>query len=346
VRASRLLSIQMLLQARGRMSAPALAAALEVSVRTLYRDVDELSAAGVPIYAERGRLGGFQLLDGWKTSLTGLTPSESQAVFLSGLAGPAAQLGLGADVETARLKLLAALPSSWRDDSQRISARLHLDPVDWYREADPVPQLGVVAEAVWSERQLAMRYESWKATTMRTVSPLGLVLKAGTWYLVAVLGNEACTFRVSNIREAQASPQRVRRPKAFDLAAYWKESIRRFERELYREQATLLATAAGLKGLSHLSSAVAKAVAAAPPSRRQDGRVQVRIPIESIAHAAGQLLRLSAQIEVMAPAALRASIIERVQQVARVYGVETSVTAARPLARRSLHNPARAGVSR
>jgi len=137
MRASRLLTIQMLLQTRGRLSARALAQALEVSVRTLYRDVDQLSAAGVPVIAQRGRDGGFELLDGWKTTLTGLTPSESQAVFLSGLAGPAAQLGLGDAVGSAQLKLLAALPAAWRDDAQRVAARLHLDPVDWYREAEP-----------------------------------------------------------------------------------------------------------------------------------------------------------------------------------------------------------------
>lgn len=138
MRASRLLSLQMLLETRGRMSAQALAEALEVSVRTLYRDVDQLSAAGVPIYAERGRYGGFALLPGWKTTLTGLTPSEAQAVFLSGLPGPAQDLGLGGDVAGARLKLLAALPAAWRDDAQRVSTRLHLDP--WIGTARATPR--------------------------------------------------------------------------------------------------------------------------------------------------------------------------------------------------------------
>lgn len=334
MRASRLLSLQMLLETQGRMSAQALAEALEVSVRTLYRDVDQLSAAGVPIYAERGRHGGFALLPGWKTTLTGLTPSEAQAVFLSGLPGPAQDLGLGDEVEGARLKLLAALPASWREDAQRVSDRLHLDPVDWYRESDPTPHLPTVAAAVWAGHQIAMRYESWADTVERTVSPLGLVLKAGAWYLVALPADRPAgeggprTYRVSNILAAHALGTPVRRPARFDLPRYWAESIQRFESGLYTGEAALLATPAGLKGLRALSSAVARAVAAAvatapasPAARRKDGRVAVTIPIESVDHACGQLMRLSPQVEVLRPAALRRALVERVQATARLYGV-------------------------
>lgn len=353
MRASRLLSLQMLLETRGRMSAQALAEALEVSVRTLYRDVDQLSAAGVPIYAERGRHGGFALLPGWKTTLTGLTPSEAQAVFLSGLPGPAQDLGLGSDVEGARLKLLAALPAAWREDAQRVSARLHLDPVDWYRESDPTPHLPTVAAAVWSGHQIRMQYESWSGTVERTVSPLGLVLKAGVWYLVAApvggtggtpkgtakamangaeagSGRAAArtaqnsgprTYRVASILAATALPTPVRRPAHFDLPGYWAQSLRRFESEIYTAEADVLATPAGLRGLRALSSAVARAVAQAAPSHRKDGRVAVRIPIESVDHACSQLMRLSPQVEVLRPAALRRTLVERVRATARLYGL-------------------------
>ena len=340
MRASRLLSLQMLLETRGRMSATALADALEVSVRTLYRDVDQLSAAGVPIYAERGRHGGFALLPGWKTTLTGLTPSEAQAVFLSGLPGPAQDLGLGGDVEGARLKLLAALPAGWRDDAQRVSARLHLDPVDWYRESEPTSHLATVAAAVWNGHQIRMRYESWTDTVERTVSPLGLVLKAGVWYLVALPVAPAVakaapgkstgtaqggprTYRVSNIRAATALATPVRRPARFDLPGYWAASIQRFEAEIYTGQAQVLATPAGLQGLRALSSAVARAVAAAKPSRRADGRVAVTLPIESVEHACGQLMRLSPQVEVLRPVALRRALVQRLRDTARLYGVST-----------------------
>lgn len=344
MRASRLLSLQMLLETRGRMSAPALCEALEVSVRTLYRDVDQLSAAGVPIYAERGRNGGFALLPGWKTTLTGLTPSEAQAVFLSGLPGPAQDLGLGGDVQAARLKLLAALPAGWRDDAQRVSARLHLDPVDWYREAEPTPHLATVAAAVWNGHQIALRYASWKDTVQRTVSPLGLVLKAGVWYLVALPADAVKrppanaaektaarpadtggprTYRVASIVEATALPVPARRPARFDLPGYWAQSLRRFEAGLYTGEATVLATPEGLRGLRALSSAVARAVAAAAPPRRKDGRVAVRMPIESVEHACGQLMRLSPQVEVLRPAALRRALVERVRATARLYGLGT-----------------------
>ncbi|MFY3385099.1 helix-turn-helix transcriptional regulator [Paracidovorax sp. MALMAid1276] len=330
MRASRLLSLQMLLETRGRMSAQALAEALEVSVRTLYRDVDQLSAAGVPIYAERGRHGGFALLPGWKTTLTGLTPGEAQAVFLSGLPGPARDLGLGSDVQGAQLKLLAALPAAWRDDAQRVSARLHLDPVDWYRDTEPTPHLATVAAAVWSGHQVRLRYESWTDTVERTVSPLGLVLKAGVWYLVALAagtGAEAKakaaprTYRVASIRAATALPTPVRRPARFDLPQYWAASIARFEAEIFTAEAVVLATPAGLKGLRALGSAVARAVAAAPASRRPDGRVAVRMPIESVEHACGQLLRLSPQVEVQRPAALRRALVQRLQATAQLYGL-------------------------
>ncbi|MBT9512918.1 MAG: WYL domain-containing protein [Acidovorax sp.] len=333
MRASRLLSLQMLLETRGRMSATALADVLEVSVRTLYRDVDQLSAAGVPIYAERGRHGGFALLPGWKTTLTGLTPSEAQAVFLSGLPGPAQDLGLGDEVAGARLKLLTALPASWREDAQRVSARLHLDSVDWYRESDPTPHLPTVAAAVWNAHQITLCYESWADTVQRTVSPLGLVLKAGVWYLVALPATPATgksggergprTYRVSNILAAQALATPVRRPARFDLPGYWAESIQRFESGLYTGEAALLATPAGVKGLRALSSAVARAVVVAPASRRKDGRVVVTIPIESVEHACGQLMRLSPQVEVLRPAALRRALVLRVRATARLYGVAT-----------------------
>ncbi|MDB5860118.1 MAG: transcriptional regulator, DeoR family-like protein [Ramlibacter sp.] len=322
MRASRLLSIQMLLETRGRMAAPALAAALEVSVRTLYRDIDELTAAGVPVYAERGRAGGFQLLPGWKTTLTGFTPAEAQAVFLSGLGGPAADLGLGAQVRSAQLKLHAALPAPMRGAARRVSDKLHLDPVEWYREADPLPELATVASAVWDERQLEIAYESWTRTARQVVHPLGLVLKAGAWYLVAAREQKVRTFRVSNISAARVLEDRSSvRPRGFDLARHWAASVQRFERDLYAGEAEVLATARGLADLRRLGAALARALREVPEPPAADGRVQVRIPIESVEQAAGMLLRLAPGVEVLKPAPLRRAVAERIVAAGRCYGL-------------------------
>jgi len=319
MRASRLLSLLMLLQSRGRVSAQALAEALEVSVRTIHRDIDELSAAGVPVWADRGRLGGFQLQPGWRTRVDGLTAPEAQAMFLGGLPGPAAELGLGEAMASAQLKLLAALPDGWREDARRVSARFHLDPIDWYRGPSATDHLSAIAQAVWSERRVAMRYESWKGEVSRRVDPLGLVLKAGIWYLAAQVGNGVRTYRLSNILDLAVTGEPFDRPADFDLAAWWQASTQRFEKELAVDTAQLRVSASGMKALRDLGAAVAQAAEASASAPDESGWRRVTIPIESIPHAAAQVLRLGAQAEVLKPAALRRALLERVSAVAALY---------------------------
>lgn len=319
MRASRLLTIQMLLQTRGRMSAQALADALEVSVRTLYRDIDQLTAAGVPVYAERGRTGGFELMEGWTTRLTGFTASEAQAVFMAGLAGPAAQLGLGQDVADAQLKLLAALPAQQRRDAQRLQSRFHLDTLDWYRDSEPTPLLAEVASAVWEERQLRIEYESWRGEVRRTLHPLGLVLKAGAWYLVASADAKPRTYRIANIRALRMLDARSERPRRFDLPAYWTEAMRRFEQELYIGRATVLATPSGLGDLAKLSAAVARAVDDARNLPSERGRIRIAIPTETIAHAATQLLPLAPEVIAIEPPELVEALRLRLRRIVRSY---------------------------
>ena len=319
MRASRLLSLLMLLQSRGRVSAQALAEALEVSVRTIHRDVDELSASGVPIWADRGRLGGFQLQPGWRTRVDGLTAPEAQAMFLGGLPGPAAELGLGEAMASAQLKLLAALPDGWREDARRVSARFHLDPVDWYRGPSATDHLPAIAQAVWGERRVAMRYESWKGEVSRRVDPLGLVLKAGVWYLAAQVGHGVRTYRLSNVLALELTDETFERPPAFDLAAWWLASTKRFEKELAVDTAQLRVTAAGLKAMRDLGASVSQAAEASAGEPDDQGWRRVTIPIESIPHAAAQVLRLGAQAEVLKPATLRRALLERVDAVAALY---------------------------
>ena len=319
MRASRLLSLLMLLQTRGRLSAQVLAEELEVSVRTIHRDVDELSASGVPIWADRGRLGGFQLQPGWRTRVDGLTAPEAQAMFLGGLPGPAAELGLGEAMASAQLKLLAALPDGWREDARRVSARFHLDPIDWYRGPSATDHLPAIAQAVWGERRIAMRYESWKGEVSRRVDPLGLVLKAGVWYLAAQVGMGVRTYRLSNILDLAVTEEGFERPADFDLAAWWLASTKRFEKELAVDTAQLRVSASGFKGLRELGAAVAQAAEATASAPDDAGWRRVTIPIESIAHAAAQVLRLGAQAEVLKPTALRRELLERLDAVAALY---------------------------
>lgn len=319
MRASRLLSLLMLLQSRGRMSAAALAEALEVSVRTVHRDVDELSAAGVPIWADRGRLGGLQLQAGWRTQVDGLTAPEAQAMFLGGLPGTAADLGLGEALASAQLKLLAALPDGWRDDARRVGARFHLDPVDWYRGPSTVDHLPAIAQAVWKERRVVMRYDSWKGEVSRQVDPLGLILKAGMWYVAAQVGDGVRTYRLSSLLALELTEAQFERPADFDLAAWWQASTRRFEKGLAVDTAELRVTSEGLKAMRHLGAAVSQAADSSAGEPDAAGWRRVTIPIESVPHAAAQVLRLGAQAEVLQPAALRRAVLERLDSILALY---------------------------
>ena len=320
MRASRLLSILMLLQSRGRLSAQTLADELEVSVRTVYRDVDELSASGVPVWADRGRLGGFQLQPGWRTRVDGLTAPEAQAMFLGGLPGPAAELGLGEAMASAQLTLLAARPEGWREDARRVSTRFHVDPIDWYRGPAATDHLPAIAQAVWGERRLAVRYESWNGVSQRRLDPLGLALKAGVWYVVAASGSQAPrTYRLSNILELAVIDERFVRPEAFDLAAYWAASTRRFEAGLYRDQAVLRVTARGMKQLRALGQAIADAADQSARADAVSGWQRVTVPIESVEHAVGQLLRLGPDAQVLKPVALRQRLTDTIAAMAALY---------------------------
>ncbi|HEY6511186.1 MAG TPA: YafY family protein [Burkholderiaceae bacterium] len=335
MQASRLLSILMLLQSRGRMSGFALARALEVSVRTVYRDIDSLSAAGVPVYGDRGRSGGFQLRAGWRTQLTGLTTDEARALLMTGLPGPAKALGLGEAAASAHLKLLAALPADWRGDAERVGARFHLDPMDWFRGAAPADHLRVVAEGVWGERRLRLRYESWTAVSERVVDPLGLVLKGGAWYLVARQRREPRTFRVAAIEAAELLDERFVRPPKFDLAAFWGESTRRFEEGVYRDFATLEVSPLGLERLCGFSPVVAQAAqrtVAVPDAR---GWRQVTVPIESVEHASRQMLRLGAEAVVLEPAALRDALRASAQAMHALYSADRATPGSRNAAPRA-----------
>ncbi len=319
MRASRLLSILILLQMRGRVSAEALAQEFEVSVRTIYRDVDQLSAAGVPIYAERGRSGGFALLEGYRTKLTGFTPAEAEALLLAGVGGAAGDLGLGADAAAAQLKLLAALPADSGASAQRVTERFHLDPVNWYRRTEAPALLPTLGAAVWRDRRIKITYESWKDTVARELGPLGLVLKAGTWYLVAAADDKPRMYRVSNIKTLSVTDIPARRPPRFNLARYWSAAAKEFETRLLKDRATVRLSTKGLRILRDLSPAAHEAATANHRPCKPEGWIKTEIPIEAIDQATGQLLSLGPEVEVLEPRVLRAAVLDKAKQTVARY---------------------------
>ena len=318
--ASRLLSILMLLQSRGRMSATELAASFEVSVRTIFRDIDQLSAAGIPVYAERGRAGGFQLLDGYRTKLTGLTGPEAEALFLAGLPGPAAELGLADLLATARLKLLAALPATMQPDVERITRSLHLDPAGWFRRAEPVALLPRIAEAIWTQHRLKIHYRRGGETYPRMLAPLGLVLKGGVWYLVALSGKTCRTYRAAQILDAEIQNDGFVRPKDFDLAAHWQHSSSAYEAGLDFMNVELRVSPYGRRLLENLGPDVLEAMTKSAGAPNGDGWIRCAIPLESGDSGLRELLCLGCEVEVLAPVELRTRRGQILARSAKLYG--------------------------
>lgn len=322
MRASRLLSILLMLQARGRMTAEALAAEFEVSVRTVYRDIDALSAAGAPVYADRGRSGGFQLLDGYRTRLTGLTDAEAETLFLGGLSGPAAEMGFSGVVTTMQLKLLAALPPERQAAAERLAGRFHLDPIGWRQAPDEAERLPAIAQAVWASRRIRVRYDSWKGEVARELEPLGLILKGGLWYLAArpAAGErrEPRTYRVANVRALEVTEDLFERPAGFDLATWWSETSRRFETELFTGVARLRISKIGRKRLAQLGVDYARISGEAEAAAGGDW-MEIEVPIESVEHAAIDFLRLGDEAEVLKPEPLRTAMRRSAEGLAALY---------------------------
>jgi len=319
MRASRLVSLLLLLQTRGQMTAAELARELEISIRTVHRDVEALAESGVPIYAERGLRGGIRLVDGYRTRLTGLTADEAEALFLSGLPGPAAELGLGTVMAAARLKVLAALPGELRGRATRLVERFHLDAAGWFQADEPVPSLATLADAVWSGLRVDIEYDRGQTVSSRHLDPLGLVLKAGVWYLVALAEGQPRTYRVSRVRAATTLDERVERPPDFDLATFWAESSAAYEREAARVDVTVRADP---ERLDHLRTAVgsqavasAERIAVADP----DGWIRLRLRLDWPDEVPARLLAAGTSIEVLDPPDIRDRLARIARRVADRY---------------------------
>ncbi|HET7028912.1 MAG TPA: YafY family protein [Candidatus Limnocylindrales bacterium] len=320
MRASRLVSLLLLLQSRGGQTAAELARELEVSVRTIHRDVDALSASGVPIYADRGPHGGIRLVDGYRTRLTGMTADEAEALFLAGVPGPAAELGLGTVVAAARLKVLAALPTELRARASRLVERFHLDAAAWYHADEPVPLLGSLSEAVWEAQRIQIGYDRGDKTVDRLLDPLGLVLKAGVWYLVAAADGQPRTYRVSRVVRVTPLEEPFERPDGFDLAAFWTESSAAYERDTPRIDITLRLPGERLPRLHGVIGDRPYETLVRLDANDPDGWQHVRVTLDWPSEVVPQILAIGPDCELLAPLELREKVAAQAARLASRYG--------------------------
>ncbi|MGW0122505.1 helix-turn-helix transcriptional regulator [Streptomyces sp. NPDC003327] len=322
MRAARLIKMVLLLQSRPAMTGAELAAELEVSERTVARDALALSEAGVPVYADRGRAGGYRLVDGYRTRLTGLARGEAEALFLSGLPGALRDMGLEASASTARLKVSAALLPSLRDAPASAAQRFHLDAPGWYQEPETPELLPALAEAVWDDRCVEARYRRGDGEVERELEPYGLVLKAGVWYLCARAGGSFRTYRVDRFTAVAVGEPFVRDGE-FDLPGFWSERAAEFARSLLRAEVVLRLTEAGARRLPYVTdrAAAERALAAGVPEEGvpEEGLLRVVLAVENEEVAFGQLLGLGPEAEVLAPAALRERFAEAARAMAARY---------------------------
>jgi len=313
MRADRLISIVLLLQANGRMTAETLASRLDEAQRTILRDMDALSSAGVPVVAERGTGGGWRLIDGYETKLTGLTPAEIRSLFLARPPALLAELGIKEAADAAWLKLRAALPVGVREQAEFVRQRLLIDSRNWRESGESLTSLPVLLEALWSDKRLKFVYEKADGTSgEREVDPLGLVARANRWYLVAGKGDEQRTYRVSRIRSPEISAERAERPANFDLAAYWETSTNRFREHLPYYNATFLVT-------EHIMPWVCYRPRRVLEQARVGERYRVSLRFDAPEEARQFALGHGAELEVLEPQELRDHVIATAHAVAAAY---------------------------
>jgi predicted DNA-binding transcriptional regulator YafY len=320
MRADRLLSILMLLQARGRITARQLACELEVSERTIYRDLDALSAAGVPVYAERGPGGGCALLEGYRTTLTGLTQDQVRALFMLSIPAPLAELGVSQDLRAALQKLAAALPVARRGEEERVRQRIHLDPVGWPEREEPVPFLRAVQQAVWEDRRLFLAYRlPFDAQAEWLLDPYGLVAKGGAWYLVAAREGYVRALRLSGVVAVRRSDETFERPAGFDLAGWWQQWCADAEANRPSLAVEALVTPGLLPHLVRQFGDQMKQAGSGSAPGEQEGWIAVSLSFESLEAAREQILGYGRACQVLAPRVLRESVLDYARQIVALY---------------------------
>ncbi|WP_028925404.1 helix-turn-helix transcriptional regulator [Pseudonocardia acaciae] len=318
MRADRLLSLVLLLRNRGRMTAAALARELEVSTRTVQRDVDALSAAGIPVYADRGRDGGYALLAGFSTDLTGLTPDEAVALLTARSQATSDALGLGPAFASAMRKVIAAIPATTRPNATTAADRVLVRPGGWLADPTPEPALPALQHAVFTARRLRLRYRPAEppgspppkgAPTWRTVDPIGLVSAAGRWYLLALRNGQDRTYRVSRITEAVELDEPAHRPNDVDLEALWHR--RRTE---FRSARARLTVRTRIRPTRHPHLANA-ALTLTPVPTKDPTWLTFDAEFGDLQHAESALWTLAPHAEALSPPELRAALAARATQV-------------------------------
>jgi predicted DNA-binding transcriptional regulator YafY len=313
MRAQRLLSILMQLQVNRRMTARDLARKLEVSERTILRDMEALSSAGVPVVADRGAGGGWSLLAEYETKLTGLTPKEIQSLFVSRAPKLAADLGLARASEDAWTKLQVALPPNARRQADFMRQRVLIDPRGWRNPAESASSLPVLLDALWRERQVRFLYDAvLHETGERTVDPLGLVARGSTWYLIAMRDGELRTYRVSRMRQAETLDRPANRPADFDIAAYWERSATEFREKLPQYHAVFLAKPSVMPWIRYRGWRLEE-------ETPQGDQVRVRLRFDAEAEVLQFALSFGADVELLEPADLRARVRDAAQGMLAVY---------------------------
>ncbi len=321
MRADRLLSIMLLLQVHRHMTARDLAKRLEVSERTIYRDVEALSMAGIPITAERGIHGGLKLLESYRTNLTGLNQAEIQALFLTQPTQLLNDLGLRQASEAALIKLFAALPALSRRDAEYIRQRIHIDAAGWFESEEHAVMLPILQDALWQERKLLVTYQrSDSSVVERQLSPLGLVAKGRVWYLVAASEGSTRTYRVARIVAAQIIDEVCERPPEFDLIAYWQQSMMDFKGNLPRYPVRARVCSEALPWLQESKKFVCV------EAEEADGWILCSLMFEIERDACVYVLGMGAQIEILEPPSLRALIRQHAESMVALYAREPHIS--------------------
>ena len=319
MRADRLLSIMHILQAQGKTTTFALAETLEVSRRTILRDIEALSMAGVPLHAEAGHGGGVYLDEHYRVSLTGLKEAEVRALFVSTRAGPLQDVGLGQAAEATLLKLFAALPSLHRHEAERMQQRIHLDPAWWWHKGETLPYLETLRAAVFDDYRVQVRYERGDGEVVeRILEPYSLVAKASVWYVIARRDAELRTYRVSRFMAVETLHERFERDPEFHLAQYWHTHASAFVANMPYFAFTLRLTTASLPFLK-LYAAGRYTIRDTSP----DGaHVVIDVRFSSLEEARMLVLGLGADAEIIEPDALREAVLLQAQQIVAKFSPE------------------------